>query len=228
MGTDVGFDVSSAHKARMDHADHAPHDKPEALSKVLRELWEEGSDDTPITIGEIVQRFGRRAFGALLFIFAIPNALPLPPGSSSILGLPLLLLAPQIAIGVRRPWLPKFIDKRHVRASDLERLLGAIIPRLEAIEKISRPRLAFMFGPIGDRIIGLVCTVLAIVLIFPIPLGNLAPAICIGALSLALFQRDGVIAIIGYAVFGLSVGLLIVSAGAVAMAVQKLITMLGM
>lgn len=210
------------------HADDpADEDKPEALSQILRALWEEGSDETPITIGEIVQHFGRRAFGALLFIFAIPNTLPLPPGSSSILGLPLLLLAPQVAIGVRRPWLPKFIDRRQIKASDLEKLLGAIIPRLESIEKISRPRLTFMFGPVGDRLIGVVCTLLAIVLIFPIPLGNLAPAICIGALALGLFQRDGVIAIVGYAVFVLSLGLLVVSAGAVMMAVQKLITMLG-
>jgi len=66
-----------------------------------------------------------------------------------------------------------------------------------------------------------------VVLILPIPLGNLAPAICIGALALGLFQRDGLIAIIGYAIFGLSVGLLVISAGAVAAAVEKLITMLG-
>jgi len=206
---------------------HTPREKPEALSKVLRELWEDGTDETPITIGEIVQRFGRRAFGALLFIFAIPNTLPLPPGSSSLLGLPLLLLAPQVALGVRRPWLPRFIDQRHVKPSDLHKMLGAIVPRLEAVEKISRPRLAFMFGPIGDRVIGVICTLLAVVLILPIPLGNLAPAICIGALALGLFQRDGLIAIIGYAIFGLSVGLLVISAGAVAAAVEKLITMLG-
>lgn len=207
---------------------HAAREKPETLSRVLRELCEDGSDETPITVGEIVQRFGRRAFGALLFIFAIPNTLPLPPGSSSILGLPLVLLAPQVALGVRRPWLPRFVDQRRIKASDLQRLLGAIIPKLEAIERISRPRLTFMFGPIGDRVIGVVCTLLAIVLIFPIPLGNLAPAICIGALALALFQRDGVIAIVGYLIFALSVGLLVVSAGAVAMIAKKLITMLGM
>ena len=211
----------------MDDVDPPRRDQRVALSEVLRELCVDGTDDTPLTVGEIVQRFGRRAFGALLFIFAIPNALPLPPGSSSILGLPLLLLAPQVALGVRRPWLPRFIDKRHVKASDLQKMLGPFIPRLEAVEKVSRPRLTFVFGPIGDRVIGVVCTLLAIVLILPIPLGNLAPAICIGALALALFQRDGLIAIIGYAIFALSVGLLIVSAGAVAMAIQKLITMLG-
>jgi hypothetical protein len=196
------------------------------LSGVLRDLCE-ANDDDALTVGEIVLIFGRRAFGALLFIFAIPNALPLPPGSSSILGLPLVLLAPQLVLGFRRPWLPRFIYNRHVRPSDLQRLISPIIPRLESVEKISRPRFTFLFGPVGDPIIGVLCSLLAIVLIFPIPLGNLAPAICIGAFGLGMFQRDGVIALAGYAIFALSVALLVVSAGAVMMAVQKIITILG-
>lgn len=210
----------------MDAHEETPQEKREPLSAVLRHLCD-ASDDDSLTVGEIVLLFGRRAFGALMFIFAIPNTLPLPPGSSSILGLPLVLLAPQVMLGFRRPWLPKFIYNRHVKSSDLHRLLDPLISKLERVEKISRPRLTFLFGPIGDRVIGVVCTLLAIVLIFPIPLGNLAPAICIGALSLGLFQRDGVIALVGYGVFVLSIGLLVLSAGAVMLAVQKLITMLG-
>src|SRR3954468_1934778 len=103
----------------------------EPLSAILTEFCEDAQGS--ITVGEIIDRFGPRAFGALLFVFAIPNVLPLPPGSSTILGLPLLLIAPQIAIGIRRPWLPKFIDHRHVKPSDFDRLFGRIIPRLEAI-----------------------------------------------------------------------------------------------
>jgi hypothetical protein len=207
-----------------------PHDPKtqtrEPLSRVLQDLCDE-DPDTPLTMGQIVERFGRRAFGALLFFFAIPNALPLPPGSSSILGLPILLFAPQVMLGFRRPWLPRFFYERHVKPHDLQKLFSQIIPRLQAVEKVSKPRLTFLFGPIGDRIIGVVCLLLGIVLIFPIPLGNLAPAICIGALGLGLFQRDGLIALVGYGVFLISVALLVVSANVVIAAVQKMITMLG-
>ena len=201
-------------------------EKREPLSGVLQDLCDE-DPDIPITMGQIVERFGRRAFGALLFFFAIPNALPLPPGSSSILGLPILLFAPQVLLGFRRPWLPKFFYEREVKPTDLAKLFGAIIPRLEAVEKVSKPRLTFIFGPIGDRIIGAVCLLLGIVLIFPIPLGNLAPAICIGALGLGLFQRDGLIALAGYGVFAVSLGLLVVSAGVVMAFIRAAITYLG-
>jgi hypothetical protein len=193
----------------------------EPLSAILTEFCED--EHGAISVGEIVDRFGARAFGALLFIFSVPNVLPLPPGSSSILGLPLLLLAPQVAIGVRAPWLPRFIDDRKIKPSDLKRWLGRIIPRLRSVERLSRPRLLFLFGPIGDRVIGLICTLLACVLILPIPLGNLAPAICIGAFALALFQRDGVIALVGYLMASVSLGLLILSAGAVSLAITKMI-----
>ena len=193
----------------------------EPLSAILTEFCEDTHG--AISVGEIVDRFGSRAFGALLFIFSVPNVLPLPPGSSTILGLPLVLLAPQLAIGVRAPWLPRFIDDRKIRPSDLKRWLGGVIPKLRAVETLSRPRLHFLFGPIGDRVIGLICTLLALVLILPIPLGNLAPAVCIGAFALALFQRDGVIALVGYLMASVSLGLLILSAGVVSLAITKMI-----
>lgn len=199
----------------------SPRRPAEPLSAILTEFCEDA--DGAISVGEIVDRFGPRAFGALLFIFSVPNVLPLPPGSSTILGLPLVLLAPQVALGVRAPWLPRFVDDRKIKPSDLKHWLGGIIPKLRSVEKLSRPRLHFLFGPVGDRVIGLICTLLALVLILPIPLGNLAPALCIGAFALALFQRDGVIALVGYLMASVSLGLLVLSAGAVSLAITKMI-----
>ena len=87
---------------------------------------------------------------------------------------------------------------------------GKLTPMLQRVERVSRPRLVFLFGPVGDRIIGLTITLLSLVLLLPIFLGNMAPAAAIAAFGLALVQRDGVLALIGYAIAGLSVGLLAV------------------
>jgi hypothetical protein len=51
-----------------------------------------------------------------------------------------------------------------------------------------------MFGRFGEMTIGFVCSLLAAVLILPIPLGNLLPATAIAALALSLIQRDGLLA----------------------------------
>jgi len=185
-----------------------PVDRKRPLSDLLAEISDD--PDPEVTIGEIVHRLGRRSFGALLFIFAAPNWLPLPPGSSTFLAAPLILLAPQIALGIHGPWLPRFIDARKLRRTDLAGALRKLIPTLQRIEKVSRPRLVFLFGPLGDRLIGLTVTLLSLVLLLPIFLGNMAPAAAIAAFGLALIQRDGVLALIGYAIAGVSVGLLVV------------------
>ena len=39
-----------------------------------------------ISIGDVLNAFGDRAFGALMLLFAAPNVLPLPPGMSAVLG----------------------------------------------------------------------------------------------------------------------------------------------
>ncbi|HYG25368.1 MAG TPA: exopolysaccharide biosynthesis protein, partial [Caulobacteraceae bacterium] len=59
-------------------------DPARPLSAVLRDICDAPGED--ITLGEVTHHFGPRAFGALLFVLAIPNLLPLPPGSTTVLG----------------------------------------------------------------------------------------------------------------------------------------------
>jgi hypothetical protein len=200
-------------------------DGTQRISSVLRELCADA--DGRSTIGEIVERFGRRAFGALLFVFSTPNLLPLPPGSSTVLGAPLVLLAPQVAMGVQSPWLPAFVHHHEVSGADLSRTFGRLLPWVERIERVSQPRLAFLFGPVGDRVIGAVCTLLALVLVLPIPFGNLLPAAAVAVLSFALVQRDGVLALLGHLLALASLGVLVLTAGALTAAVKHLLGWLG-
>lgn len=200
-----------------DETDRAP------ISRIIRDL----SARESVSVGEIVDVFGTRAFGALLFIFALPNLLPLPPGSSTILGAPLLLLTPQVAMGVPAPWLPRAVDARRISGTDLNKAFGRLLPWVERFEKISRPRLPIMFNPIGERVIGVVCSLLSFVLILPIPLGNLLPALTIGIFGFSLFQRDGLFAAAGWVLAGFSAFLLYVAADAVIGGVRLLVNWLG-
>ncbi|MBU1375806.1 MAG: exopolysaccharide biosynthesis protein [Alphaproteobacteria bacterium] len=180
------------------------------LSAVLLDIAEHG--EPRISIQELMEKFGGRAIGALLFIFGLACALPLPPGATTIFGMPLLLLAPQLVIGSRVPWLPERVKARTLSTADLKKGLPKVIPTLQKVEAISKPRLVFLFGPVGERLLGLVCTALAIVLILPIPGGNMLPAIAVSALSFALIQRDGIIALVGYAVAITSASVLVLAA----------------
>ena len=196
---------------------------PPPISQIIRDLAERDS----VSVGEIVDVFGTRAFGALLFFFALPNLLPLPPGSSTVLGAPLLLLTPQVAFGVDAPWLPQAVDDRRISGADLKRAFGRLLPWIERFERVSRPRLGGLFTPIGQKVIGAICAILALVLILPIPLGNLLPALTIGVFGFSLFQRDGLFAITGYILAGFSGFLLYLAADVVIAGVRLLVNWLG-
>ncbi|ALL14960.1 exopolysaccharide biosynthesis protein [Caulobacter henricii] len=183
-----------------------------------------GEDTRPIlTVGQMLEAFDSRAFGAMLLVFGALNCLPLPPGSSTVLSLPILLLAPQVALGADAPWLPRGMLDRPLKRDGLRGLFRRLTPVVKRMEMITRPRLDWLFSPLGERMIGVVCTLLALVLILPIPLGNLAPGATVAILSLALLQRDGLLALLGYLMALVSLGLLFVSAGVVVAAVQRII-----
>ncbi|MBI1683255.1 exopolysaccharide biosynthesis protein [Caulobacter hibisci] len=193
----------------------------EKLSDVIAGF---GDDPRPVlTVGQMLEAFDSRAFGATLLVFGLLNCLPLPPGSSTILSLPILLLAPQIALGANAPWLPEGLVEKPLKRDDLRGLFRKITPVLRRLEVVTRPRFGFLFVAGGERFIGVVCTLLALVLILPIPLGNLAPGATVAVLALALLQRDGLLALLGYLMAAGSAALLFVSAGVVTAAVKTLI-----
>jgi hypothetical protein len=200
----------------------SPNQRP--LSAVLVEIAEHPGDH--ITVAELTRMFGGRAIGALLFVFGLACLLPLPPGATTIFGTPLLLLAPQLVIGASVPWLPKGVKARRISTADLRNGLPKVIPWLRRVEAVSKPRLAILFGPVGERAIGIVCTMLAIVLILPIPLGNILPALAVSALSFSLIQRDGAIALVGHALAATSAGVLVIAAHIIVRAFQQFLGVL--
>jgi hypothetical protein len=196
-------------------------DKPPRLSTILRLLAE--SDKPSYTVAALIDVFQDRTFGALMLIFALLNLIPLPPGSSFILGAPLVVLAAQVTMGFRKIWLPQRVLQIPVKTSDLGRMTKRAAPYLRSIERLLRPRLTMFFTGAGDRIIGLICLVLAILLFLPIPFANMLPALAIGFFSLALIERDGIAALVGLLVAGIASGVLIAIYGTLWFGVRALL-----
>ncbi|KJH70046.1 exopolysaccharide synthesis protein exod [Aliterella atlantica CENA595] len=141
---------------------------------------------------------GDRAFGPMLLICALPEVLPLPvAGVSAIIGIPLMLVSAQLAIGLRRPWLPPWVANRSFKRTQFERLVRRTLRYLEKLEHLLKPRWRFLTTPIIERFIGLLLLVLAIVITLPIPFGNILPAIAIAIVSLGMIEKDGLAIAIG-------------------------------
>lgn len=198
-----------------------------ALSDILSGIAEQ--PQPYISVGELMERFGGRAFGALLFVFGLACALPWPPGGTTIFGLPLVVLAPQLVMGAAAPWLPRAVRERTLAVADLRRGLPRVIPLLKRAEAVSKPRLTAVFGGaggLGERLIGLVCLALGLILILPIPGGNMVPGLAVATLSFALVQRDGLFALAGYALVAASVAVLATFAHIIAAAVEHVLTLI--
>jgi len=183
-------------------ADAAPA-RPRRLSELLSDIAEDKSRHR-ISIADLLIAMKDRAIGALLLIFALPNVLPTPPGTSTVLGAPLIFLAAQLALG-RRPWLPGFIANRSIARRDFAALMQRAAPWLARAERLLRPRLSVISRPPFEYAIGTICFLLAVILFLPIPLGNMLPALAICVLALGVLERDGVWIVAGLIVAAASV-----------------------
>jgi hypothetical protein len=78
--------------------------------------------------------------------------------------------------------------------------MRAISAWLQRAERMLRPRASALALPPMEYLVGLVCLLLAIVVLLPIPLGNMLPALAISMLALGILERDGYWVVGGLAV----------------------------
>lgn len=193
-----------------------------SLSASLRSL--SGSRKARLSLGDLVAPFeGQDGLGQVLFVLALPVLVPLPPGASMVLALPLLIVAPQIAAGRKRLWLPGWLAHRTLDRAALAKLVRRVLPLLERIEAIGRPRLSGLTGLAGARAVGVAATLIALVLVLPIPFANLLPALALGLFALGLTRRDGLLVLGGYGLMGLAVVVIDLGAQGVLMIVHRLV-----
>jgi hypothetical protein len=168
-----------------------------------------------VAVSDVLEAFGDRAFGALMFVFAAPLALPMPPGASAILGAPLLFITAQWMVGRKTLWLPRIVTERTMSRSDFATMLEKVTPFLTWLESHLRRRLSFLYGPVFDRLTGLMCLILAFIVFLPIPFGNMLPSFALAVFGLGLAERDGVAALVGWSASALSVMILAVLSKAI-------------
>lgn len=167
------------------------------LSAMLRALAEDDGRDR-IAVADLLDALGDRAIAALLFVFALPNVLPVPPGTSAVLGAPLLFLAAQMAFNMRA-WLPRVIASRSLARRDFANMIERVAPWLERAEKLMKPRLTPLAIGAMESVVGAVCLLMSLVLFLPIPLGNMLPALAICLLAMGILERDGLWVLAGLA-----------------------------
>jgi len=181
--------------------------RPLRFSDTLERLGSHGGDR--LCLGEIVDAFGERAFGAVMLLFAIVNMLPWPPGGTTLTGAPLLFLSAELAWGRETLWLPHWLGRASVSRRTFAKLSGRLMKLIRFSEGLSRPRLYFLTGRLGQGLIGLACVLLSSILVLPVFGGNLLPAIAMGFFSLGIMQRDGLAVLLGWVMTAITAAVLV-------------------
>jgi len=177
-----------------DKAAEAPDAPLQRVSDLLDQLSRTWPHER-VSLGDVTRLLGERGYGVLMLVLVLPGAVP---GVASIAAIPLALVAAQLAIGLPRPWLPRFLAARSLSRAEFARMVARVVPSLTRIERLLRPRFMALTGPFGERVLGVVCLALALLLAVPI-LFNWPLVVPIALMSLAVIERDGVFAAIGLA-----------------------------
>lgn len=160
---------------------------------------EEQERSSDVKLIDILALAEERIFGFLLIILSLPSALPVPaPGYSIPFGILMLVLAIQLILGSKIPWLPKRMMQGSMKLTTVQKFLKTGLPWLRRLEALTKPRMSYICTSLlGRIIIGVAIALMAISMMIPIPGTNTLPAIGIFVTAFGLQEDDGFISLGG-------------------------------
>ncbi len=153
-----------------------------------------GDPDQVLRMRDILADLQQSAFGVFLFVAILPAFIPIPGLGGAISGPLTILIGLQMLVGLRKPWLPRFIGDRGPRRSTSHRFIGQITPMLRRLDRLLKPRLAVLFDPLpAHALTGLLVALTGVLLSLPIPFTNYLFGLILLLFALALLERDGIL-----------------------------------
>lgn len=171
-----------------------------SLEQLLARLREIDGDHDPVRIEDILDRIGKRSFGAIILLAGLITLAPVIgdiPGVPTLMALLVLLTAVQLLLGRAAFWLPRFLLDHSLSHKHFNRALDRLEKPCRFIDRLFHPRLEFLTRGEGTVVIAVACVCVALVmpLLEFIPFSaNLAGA-ALTAFGLALIARDGYLAL---------------------------------
>ncbi len=172
---------------------------PPTASEVIDDLLAACKDRDRIAIGDVVDRLGAAGFPMLVLVLVLPALIPIPGPYGMVFGTAVAVLAIQMIIGRRKPWLPAVLTRRSVSTGVLTNAGKRARGWLITIETLHAPgRFEWLARQKTARVAGLVILPLSIMIGLPIPFGNVPPVAAIAMIAFALILRDGLALILAF------------------------------
>jgi hypothetical protein len=178
--------------------------QPVAPEKVSAQIEGWLKTDGDKTLGSLVDVFEEKSFAILFVLLLGVPALPLPTGGAThVFEIIAILLALQLIAGRDRIWLPERWCRLELAGERQRRFIAGLMKMIRRLERLSRPRLTFLFD---HRLSNIVFGVLVIAgcagafLAPPFTGLDTLPALGVVLLSLGVLLEDFLIVVLGIVV----------------------------
>lgn len=161
-----------------------------------------------VTMRALVQAHGPGAHGALLLLLAAPCVLPVP-GVGTALGLGTLALAVAMWKGHAATSLPSRVAELELPRQWAQRVLVMLASAYAVAGRHARARASDLASGGRRSAASVAVGAMALVVVLPIPFGNLLPAVALMVIGLGLAFRDGVVVLAGLLLSGVAMAVTI-------------------
>ena len=156
------------------------------------ERWLNGDGDK--TVASLIELFDKKSFAILFVVLLAVPALPLPTGGAThVFEVIAMLLAVQLIAGRDHIWLPQRWRDLELAGQRQQRFIAALMRMIRRLERISRPRLRFLFDHrLSNIVFGLLVIAGSLGAFLAPPFSGLdtLPALGVVLLSLAVLMED--------------------------------------
>ncbi len=188
---------------------------PQNVSDELQR-WLEADGEK--TLAGLIDLFGQRSFAILFVVLLGLPALPLPTGGAThVFELIAMLVALELIAGRENIWLPARWRKLELAGGRRERFVTSLMRLIRRLERLSTPRLRFVFGlRVSNIAFGLFVIAGSVAAFVAPPFSGLdtVPALGVVLLSLGVLLEDFLIVVVGFLAGVAGVALEVVLGGA--------------
>ena len=166
------------------------------------QAWLEGGGDK--TLGSLVETFEEKSFAILFVVLLGVPALPLPTGGAThVFEIVAIILALQLIAGRTEIWLPQRWRRLELAGEGHQRFVATLMRMIRRLERLSRPRLTFLFDHRLSNVVFGVLVVggcLAAFLAPPFTGLDTLPALGVVLLSLGVLLEDAAVVVVALVV----------------------------
>lgn len=182
------------------------------ITDVLQKILDKTSGEN-IKLGEVITMLESREFGPLLLAPALIAMFPTGaiPGVPSIGGIIIFLIAIQILIGKKHPWIPVKFKEITFERKKLVSGIESVKPATKKLDQWFKPRLTFLTQEIAKRVLALLCAIvgLSMIPLEVVPFAAALPALTVTLLAVGLITEDSTIILFAVMAFLISLYFLI-------------------